>query len=632
MFQKIRIQLLAAFLLLCLLSVIQTLVNVQLNIRKTRVEDISQKIKVIQLNVMLHAKALNDFFTFETIRSDFFVTHQSIYLDQYNNYQDELNADIDELATNYLITKIDRQQILIQIRQLSDSLALCINQIDTLIFARGFKDYGIEGKMRGYAHTLENKNLMELSDLLMLRRHEKDYIIRNEPKYITQFNTLANRLIEEQIGLSTDTSKNEALPLLRNYYKAFNAMVAIDHELGIKTNSALRSQLDHYINTMMWQTETLNQSCNAFRDRIYAQIQYISSVLTFIILFLGILLSIILSRITTRRITMLSQHIAKFVESCFTDMQPMVAIKRNDEIGQLIGHFELMQQKIIDQINYLEVKVAERTEEINIQKEQILKQNRRLLDSMRYALNIQEALLPNPAYIAQSFPEHFVCFKPKDMVSGDFYWFKRIQTDTLDVSVIAVADCTGHGVPGGFMSMLGIAFLNDVVMKIHERSTADLLNRLRTKVLETLASKENGRKLSDGMDMALVIIDHKTSRLQFSGALRPLIIVRNGHIQKIKGDNMPIGRYLKDPQPFQVFEENMQTGDMFYLFSDGFADQENGTNGKKYLSNQLNNLLKGIAHHPCELQRRTLELEFKAWRKDADQTDDVLVAGFRYMG
>jgi serine phosphatase RsbU (regulator of sigma subunit) len=630
MFQKLRNQLLIAFLLLSALSVLQAILNIQLNNQRSGIEQISQILNDIELNVMNQNKAVNDFFTYEPVRPNYFINHQSAYLTEQDNYNEQLNHLCQSLKGNNLFYSLDHNNSLIKIVQISDSLNKCVDSISQLVFIRGFKDYGLEGEMRDYAHALEAEKILPLEVLLMLRRHEKDYIIRNEKKYIDLFNALANNWISIFSKKCINDKKIcNALEELTAYQLKFNQMASVDSKTGIKNNSALRNQIGYFMKLMMVETHQINLQCDIFKKRIYAKLQVISTLIAVLILLSSFFLSLFLSKIATRRITNLSQTISNYIGSCFTDTEPVPVRKLDDEIGRLIENFELMRQKINDQINYLEVKVAERTEEISIQKEMLQKQNTKLMDSVRYALNIQEALLPNSDLMAQSFTEHFILYMPKDMVSGDFYWYKRLENEEFDVSILAVADCTGHGVPGGFMSMLGFAFLNDIYISKKVNTPAEILNRLRKKMLDALASKEKSRRLNDGMDIGMVMIDHLKNKLMFSGAYRPLYFIRNNTLQKIKGDSMPIGRHLNEVTSFSLHEIEMQPGDLFYLCSDGFADQHNHETGKKFLSRRLQNLLLENSQKPMGQQKTLLYKELKAWKNGAEQTDDILIIGIK---
>ena len=203
-------------------------------------------------------------------------------------------------------------------------------------------------------------------------------------------------------------------------------------------------------------------------------------------------------------------------------------------------------------------------------------QQKEIEDSIRYASRIQSAVIPTEKDCLDIFPECFIFFKPLNIVSGDFYWISRPGNKII----FAAADCTGHGVPGAFMSMLGVAFLNEIVNRDLFTEPDIILNNLRDRVIQALQSKGVPGEASDGMDIALVSIDSKKNRLDYSGAYNPLIMIRNNEIREIRGDRMPIGIYEK-MVPFTKHEIQIEKGDIFYLASDGYEDQFGGPHGKK---------------------------------------------------
>lgn len=621
MFRRLKNQLLLAFLTISILSLVQALVYIQLSQRKEQVERISHQVHLLEINVLEQAKSINDFFTYETCKEEFYTTSNSDYLKKRNAYQRgyyELTEELNENESFHIIDKANRIEVL---SKLSDSLNIYIDSITQLIHQRGFKDYGIEGEMRLYAHQLEKYNCIHISDILMLRRHEKDYIIRNDQKYVDKFNDLTNKLNENPI--STDCREK-----LLKYKLLFNDLVVIDRKIGVKDNSALRLKLDQVISAMMSETFLINQQCSEYREFIYKKIKTVSISIFAVIMATGFLTSIILSKLITRRITLLTRNISEFVKSGFTKRNKLKVNINTDEIGVLISNFEIMRDEICNQINYLEKTVAERTEEIIVQKEHILKQNKKMKDSIRYAQNIQNAILPSYNYIEETLPNHFIFFQPKDIVSGDFYWYKHIKNDEFNVTIVAVADCTGHGVPGGLMSMLGISALSEIIHKKDVHTATDVLNQLREKITETLSTKINGQQIKDGMDIALTVIDHKNNKIQFAGAHRPLYLIRKGELIKIKGDSMPIGRYLNN-DPFTLHEIDLHKNDQFYLCTDGFVDQHNKLQNKKYLEKNFKELLLRISTENLSVQKSILERELNNWKSDAEQTDDILVLGFR---
>jgi serine phosphatase RsbU (regulator of sigma subunit) len=215
-----------------------------------------------------------------------------------------------------------------------------------------------------------------------------------------------------------------------------------------------------------------------------------------------------------------------------------------------------------------------------------------------------------------------VFFRPLNIVSGDFYWISRIDNKI----VYTAADCTGHGVPGAFMSMLGVAFLNEIVNKDKILSPDLILNNLRGKVIKALQQQGLSGETRDGMDIALICIDPVTGILEYAGAYNPLIMIRNGELFETPGEKMPIGFY-ENMHSFTRHEIKIERGDVFYMYSDGYEDQFGGPDGKKFKSKKLKNLLLEICNDPMDQQKETLEKNFLEWKGDIPQIDDVVVVG-----
>jgi len=259
---------------------------------------------------------------------------------------------------------------------------------------------------------------------------------------------------------------------------------------------------------------------------------------------------------------------------------------------------------------------------LQAQKDQIAYQKQHITDSIEYAKMIQAAILPSMELFSHKL-EHFVVFKPRDIVSGDFYWVEEIDGKYL----IVTADCTGHGVPGAFMSMLGISLLNEIIIS-KEISRPDLvLNHLRKKIIEALRQK-TGSIVKDGMDMTVCLFDRKTLQLQFSGANNPLYLVSDGQLTQIKGDKMPVAIHdIMDP--FTLHQLEIKQGDTFYTFSDGFVDQFGGPQRKKFLAKNFKNLLLSVQDLSMIEQGNRLDEVFTDYRLDLEQIDDVVVIGVK---
>jgi len=269
--------------------------------------------------------------------------------------------------------------------------------------------------------------------------------------------------------------------------------------------------------------------------------------------------------------------------------------------------------------------VVEQKEQIENQRDEIVKKNRDITDSIEYASKIQNAVLPDDEYTEKILPEHFILYRPRDIVSGDFYWINKKN----DLLIIIAADCTGHGVPGAFMSMLGVSLLNEIVNKHPVTQANEILTELREEVKRTLRQKGEEGETKDGMDIALAMVDLKNMKLQFSGAYNPLFLFRNGELIQYKADRMPIGIYVKEKPEFTNHVIDIQKGDTFYVFSDGYQDQFGGETGEKFKTRRMKKLLTDIQPKSMEEQKAILERTIDDWKGDHEQLDDIILIGVR---
>ncbi|MHB8260341.1 MAG: tetratricopeptide repeat protein [Bacteroidia bacterium] len=259
------------------------------------------------------------------------------------------------------------------------------------------------------------------------------------------------------------------------------------------------------------------------------------------------------------------------------------------------------------------------------QKEIITQKNKEVTDSINYARRIQQAVLTGEDVWNKISKENFILFKPKDIVSGDFYWAYISPNGRC---IWAAADCTGHGVPGGFMSMLGNSFLNEIVIENHIYKADEILNRLREKVIRALEQK-GGHEQKDGMDIALCVWNKVDNTLEFAGANNSACIVRNNELIELKPDKMPIGSYITGNKKFTSKSFKLQAMDVVYLSSDGFPDQFGGKNGKKFKYKQMEELLINHSEKPLTEQKEILETSFSTWKGSLEQVDDVMLIGVR---
>ncbi len=257
---------------------------------------------------------------------------------------------------------------------------------------------------------------------------------------------------------------------------------------------------------------------------------------------------------------------------------------------------------------------------------EITNQKDEITDSINYARRIQDSILAPVHAIKKVIPESFILYMPKDVVSGDFYWVEEENGQ----QIFAAVDCTGHGVPGALMSVVGFNLLNRAVKEMHLTKPSDILRELDYGVNKLLRQSESGDTVKDGMDISLCSYNPETRLLQYAGVFNPLYIVRNGQISQVKADKSPIGVNVDGVVDFYTNHEiPMLPGDMIYLFSDGYADQFGGPHGKKYKYKKMRELMIDISAKSVEEQEITLRGDFNYWKGSLEQVDDVLIIGMR---
>lgn len=276
---------------------------------------------------------------------------------------------------------------------------------------------------------------------------------------------------------------------------------------------------------------------------------------------------------------------------------------------------------------HLETKVQMRTRELEESHKALEESYRKISDSVNYAGKIQNAVLPAREIFEKLFPRHYIFYRPCSVVSGDFYWIKQVGHKI----VVAAADCTGHGIPGALVSMLGMAFLNEIVPLLDARSSltaGNILDDLRSRVKIALQQKGKLSEQKDGMDIALCIVDPIEKQLQYAGAYNPLYLLRNDHLTEVKADRMPVGVYRKE-RPFTLHNIPYRDGDMLYLFTDGFIHQNSEDGHETFTRKRFKELLIEINQEPVSKQQEILTRRFDEWKGDLPQRDDILILAIR---
>ncbi len=267
--------------------------------------------------------------------------------------------------------------------------------------------------------------------------------------------------------------------------------------------------------------------------------------------------------------------------------------------------------------------LIKRVKDKDLLEENLVKQKKEITDSINYASLIQKAVFPPNELIDKLLKNYFILYEPKDIVSGDFYWVNKKNNKII----VIAADCTGHGVPGAFMSMLGISFLNEIINKLKAPKANEILNLLRKTVKRSLRQTGKYGEARDGIDMALCIIDFENLELEFAGANNPLILIREDELLEVKADKMPIGIHFREKESFTNNKLKIKKNDKIYLFSDGYYDQFGGKRGRKFLKKNFKKLLKSIYEKKMEEQKIILKETLNNWKKNYEQIDDILVLG-----
>jgi serine phosphatase RsbU (regulator of sigma subunit) len=362
----------------------------------------------------------------------------------------------------------------------------------------------------------------------------------------------------------------------------------------------------------------------------------------FLGLFLGVL-SVIMyliyrkTRIITDPIKKLVEHVNRISEG---NLSERAQVEGSREIATLSLRFNKMIAELEELYNDLDKKVKERTAEVVAQKEEIesqrdalerqrdllAEQQKHILDSIHYSKRLQNAILPTADFVKELFPESFIFYLPRNIISGDFYWFHRIGNRKY----FSAIDCTGHGVPGALVSMVGQNWLNYAIKDLQLQKPGEILDALNNGVTSTFKEKDDEASVKDGMDLALCCVDYDTMKLEYSGAYNPAIVIRNGEVINLKPDKQPIGASSKaDKTNFNNFEMDVFPNDMVYVFSDGYPDQFGGPTGFKFLIKRFRELLLEIHQLPMDEQKMILETTLYDWMGAEDQVDDITVIGIK---
>ena len=327
-------------------------------------------------------------------------------------------------------------------------------------------------------------------------------------------------------------------------------------------------------------------------------------------------------------------EVCKFIKNDPLNQEtPVIFLTAKIDTESIVNAFDLgavdyvikpfNQKELIARVK-TQIEIKRGRDEIAKNLEEIEHKNKLIKYSIQYAQTIQTAVLKASMNGSGYFPDQFCLLLPKDIVSGDFYWFHRIDNKLL----VGVFDCTGHGIPGAFMSMLGVTLLNETVIREKTIEPHLILNRLREKIIEALGQKGIISEVKDGMDGSIISYDLKSKTLVYSGAFNPMYLIRDNKIIEFKGDKMPLS-YHDKMTDFSRHEIKTRHDDFIYLFTDGYVDQFGGQEDKKFLRDQFKQVLLKIHKHPLEVQKEMLLDTYNNWKGNGDQVDDITVVGLK---
>ena len=540
-----------------------------------------------------------------------------------------------------------------ELKQLNFLLQKSHTNISKWFYNKSFNDVEFREELINIMdkdYDAQKKRLQELSRKWTVSEKDQLRVIFN------RIETLFKVYKNEITGQLTSTEAYEDPNIIMMARMSYE-----DSELNIKTSFTL---LNNLIDSK--QKHAVEVTTSMFRS--FSFLNTFVEIMVIVLVIGGILIAVF----TTRSITRPVQKLKKILLSMGVGILPKERISTgDDEVGEMgkalnelvqsmhqttdfaketgagnfdasytplskddsLGHALLkMRDDLAKNERELEQKVIERTEEVVRQKEEIEGKNseleilyKQVTDSIHYAKRIQEAILPPNSFISQVLPNSFVLYKPKDIVSGDFYWVEKKHK----LIYFAAVDCTGHGVPGAFMSLVGHNILKDIINNSDILKPSEIMDTLREGVINTLHVDKTGKETKDGMDMTLCCLNTDTLELQYAAAFNPLYIVRDNQLVEYKANKFPIGAFIGEKKSFTNHTVQLKKNDQVYIFSDGYADQFGGPRGKKFMVGNFRKLLNEIAVLNTEEQKNILENTLAEWRGDQEQVDDVLVIGVK---
>ncbi|MGB6037166.1 MAG: SpoIIE family protein phosphatase, partial [Cryomorphaceae bacterium] len=607
---SIKSKLILAFSIIAMVASCNTIVQYYYNRKVKELESYAKKVESLNALVLKTQVFHSRFVMNDLSSSSFFENRSSVNLDLLNESVTKEFKTITELEELALSDKKLLSHELSNLRFQLEQLNYWYSQFEKLNLRLGYEDYGFMGRMRGFAHLLEDNysTIIPTEELLMLRRHEKDFFLRKNEKYRTKFNERIARIKSKLAINGQDKELQKCLHLLGQYEASFNQVCDYKIQIGFTIEEeGVQAVIREKTNEILSIIHNLEREVQSITDRTLVNLNFFFILGLALTTAVTIFIVLWLSGLMTRSIMRLSFHVKTFVGSNFEGkFESNEFEKRGDEIGDLYQNFKRLSEEVTvhfrnyrenAEVRHREIvaknsKIEEQKSLLEIRESMLTRRNESLMDSILYAKRIQTALFPGSDLLRSLLGECISIFKPKAVVSGDFHWVE----ETKDSVYFAVGDCTGHGVPGAFMSILAYNQLDQAIKYEGIKSPGTVLNFLDEKISYLLNKNQTHEVVKDGMDIILCRFRKQEGYIEFASANRPLLVLKNGQVMKLKGERRSIGAlndYKNSSFSTQIYVPEID--DTLFLTTDGYTDQFGGDFDKKIKMSGLVHKLESTA-------------------------------------
>ncbi len=608
-------------------------------VKKQGLIDLKKELYKIESDINLSGVAANQFLFWDTKDTPFYINGSSDNITNFHASISKTKEDVIALKESSGLRNAEIKEKLSQIEDDLDKLVVLFEQTKQVMLKKGYYNYGIVGEFRSIAHDLEENNtgIISMDNLLMLRRHEKDYLLRSDVSYVRKF---VNRMADVTNSVNHQSistlEKKAIINELQTYRRLFISYYLLDVKISGK--DGLLQQFSLASKDVQAQLAAMDEQLDFYvleMDKFYSVV-----LIVIMILLVGLTFFFIyqLSRSLSDPIRKLNVGIRGFVESNFESKSYLGSRRRTDEIGSLTNNFYRLQIEIADTFRkYREDaeikhgKLVRQKERIEIQKfllnehrEMLSETNKRIQESLNYAQRIQNNLLPTLDNNVLEVPGFELWYKPKDVVSGDFYWYHKKG----DYVYLALADCTGHGVPGAILSVLGISMLDAALNQRDLDLPSEILSFTNEEIIRILNKESSGDALFDSIDMSLIRLDTKRKELIICSANTDYVIISEGKVLRKKPSRCSVGSSHLYGYSGNYYEDdiyNYKDLDGIFLYSDGIVDQFSERTNKKFKwrrfaailaeGGQLNEVVSKV------------RMEVSRWKGSKEQTDDITLIG-----